>query len=953
MNEKVSVEIEKASCASFIDRNIACRKEFQATIIDNDYGNIPLSEELGNNLRLCSSFIFSVAFINQSGLEVILQPLKEAIDAGKKGYILTTDYLCFSEPKALERLMRISPNLEIKIITEDAFHTKGYCFLNDNDTSTIIIGSSNLTQGALKSNHEWNVRLISSNNGSYYFDFDKIFKKLWDKALPLSVSWLEEYKKRYTQNKILQRKVRLPIPVIKPNKMQEMASESLKKLRAEGKHKALIIAATGTGKTLLSCFDVNEYNPKRLLFLVHREQILKNAAEAFIQVLGQSIKHQIGFLSGGKHDYQKRYVFATINTLYNEVKNRTFPPDYFDYVIIDEVHKAGAPTYQEIIEYLKPDFLLGMSATPDRSDEYNIYSLFDYTIACDIRLKEALENDLLCPFHYFGITDIYIDNKLLDENSTFNSLATEERARNILEKSEFYGYSGDRVKGLIFCSRVEEAQELSKIMNTLGHKTVAVSGETSIKERISYTDRLQQNNIDGNELDYILSVDVFNEGVDIPDVNQVIMLRPTQSSIIFIQQLGRGLRKSEGKEFLVVIDFIANYKNNYLIPIALSGDSSYNKDNLRRDVFESFMIIPGCSSVHFDPIARNLIYKKIDEANLSSRKFLENEYKELKKKIGRIPMIRDFRADGSIDIQRYLDVYDSYYSFLVEKEPDFKIRLNMDESRFLFYISKSFSNGKRDGELRVLKELIRRSNQNKVADPTLNIDISESVKSSLDLSFVKKSDRDKRFKNCEILDENGYVTLPFLKALNNDDFKMLLEDIIEDGLYRYEKTYSHKYENTDLVLYEKYTYEDVCRLLGWKKNVNAQNIGGYKYDHDTKTLPVFINYEKDESAIKYEDRFISEREIIALSKRARSIDGPDADHIYKRTKEDEDNRIYLFVRKDKDSDDKKEFYFLGEINAVGEPKIIKMDEKDNAFEIDYILSHPVRRDIYDYLTAKI
>lgn len=955
MNEEIKLDIAKASYTSFVDKNYICNDTFKASIIDNDQARGSLSNELEKNFNSCSSFIFSVAFINQSGLEVILQPLKDAIDSGKKGRILTTDYLFFNEPKALERLMKISPNLEVRVISEEAFHTKGYCFNNFNDTSTIIIGSSNLTQGALKVNHEWNVRLTTSNNGSYYNDFEAIFGKLWNSAIPLSTLWLDDYKKKYDRIKLLRRRISASQikteVIIKPNKMQEEATKALIKIRQEGKHKALIVAATGTGKTFLSCFDVKEYNPKRLLFLVHREQILRDAADSFIQVLGRNIESQIGFLSGGKHDWDKKYVFATINTLYKEVKNKSFSPSHFDYIIIDEVHRAAAKTYQEILSYLTPDFILGMSATPDRTDGANIYSIFDYNIACDIRLKEALENDLLCPFHYFGITDIYVDGKVLDEESSFNNLVTEERVKNILEKSEFYGYSGDRVKGLIFCSRVDEAQKLSDLMNRLGRKTVAISGSTSIKERIEYTNRLQQNEINGKELDYILSVDVFNEGVDIPDVNQVIMLRPTESSIIFIQQLGRGLRKSEGKDFLVVIDFIANYKNNYLIPIALSGDSSYDKDNLRRDVFESSFLLPGCSTVNFDPIARNLIYKKIDEAKLSSSEILKSEYKGLKNKLGHIPMIKDFREDGAIDIQKYVDAYKSYYRFLVKNEKDFKIRLNDDEDRLLVFISSCFSNGKRAGELNVIKELLERSKKNDSL-ANINFDISDSVKSSLNLSFAKTYDRETRFKNCEILDNNGLVSASFKKALNNDNFKSLLDDILDDALYRYTKKYSKKYENTEFVLYEKYSYEDVCRLLCWKQNENAQNIGGYKYDSYTKTLPVFINYEKDENAIKYEDRFISEKELIALSKKPRKIDSPDADHIYKRTEEDKNNKIYLFVRKNKDADSKKEFYFLGEINAVGEPKEVYVDEKP-AFEINYMLSHPVRRDIYDYLTAKI
>lgn len=953
-------EVASAAMTALVDRTVKSSAALQPAIIDNSRDNGLLCDVLGEKLRGCSSFSFSVAFVNQSGLEVIIQPLAEARDRGVKGRILTSDYLTFSEPKALERLMDMDAFLETRVMTDEAFHTKGYCFVEPGDQRTIIVGSANLTQGALKTNHEWSVRMTARESGKYCDDFDMAFNRVWEKARPIDKFWLGEYTKRWKERHDILRRLALKqerrlFPEIKPNQMQLEATRSLQKLRSEGKKKALIIAATGTGKTFLSCFDVKVYKPRRLLFLVHREQILESAAVSFEQVLGPSIHNEIGFLAGDRRQIDRKYVFSTINMLSRYVDERRLPRDHFEYVIIDEVHRAGAPSYQKIMSYLKPDFMLGMSATPDRTDHFNIYALFDYSIACDIRLQKAMENDLLCPFHYFGITDIEVDGQLLDEESSFNDLVREERVRNIVEKARFYGYSGDRVKGLIFCSRNEEASRLSVMMNAMGLRTVAVSGSTPVDLRMEYADRLQQDELDGHQLDYILSVDVFNEGVDIPKVNQIIMLRPTESPIIFIQQLGRGLRKDPDKEFVVVIDFIANYKKSYLIPVALAGDASYNKDNLRRDSLECTRLIPGNSTVNFDPVTRKLIYSKIDEANFSRTAFLRDQYLELKNKLGHVPTISDFRKDGNIDIQRYVDAFGSYYAFLRKVEKDYPVKLSPQAERILAYVSISFSEGKREQELDVLKRLLD------AASPGIGLEaaadrsgwlLPDFVRSNLDLSFLKKPDREGRFQGCAIIDHKGNVDPAFRALLRDEGFRHELSEIVEDGLYRYRKDFSKKYKDTDLVLFEKYTYDDVCRLLRWSVSLTSLNIGGYKYDAQTRTLPVFINYEKEEDGIGYEDRFVSPGEIIALSKTKRSVDSPDADHIYKRTEADRNNRIYLFLRKNKDADLRKEFYFLGEVEATGDPVPVVV-EGEKAFEIDYILDTPVRRDIYDYLTSSL
>ena len=494
-------------------------------------------------------------------------------------------------------------NIEVKLYNKENFHTKGYIF-KFNDYYKVIIGSSNLTQSALTKNKEWNLKISSLDEGMLTNNVISEFKTLWNDADILTLDWINTYEDIYKKQLEYTRKTSVPSIKqykLKPNKMQVEAINNLNKLRENGINKALLISATGTGKTYLSAFELRNYNPKKALFVVHREQIAKQALKSYKNVFGD--EKTLGLLSGNHKDFNKDIIFSTVQTLSKDDILYKFKKNEFDYIVIDEVHKAGAFTYQKIVNYFTPKFLLGMTATPERCDDFDIFKMFNYNIAYEIRLKQALEEDLLCPFHYFAVSDFTVDGIEITDKTNFKYLVAEERVNHIIDKINFYGYCGERVKGLIFCSCKEETYELSNIFNKRGYNTLALTGDNSQEERENAIKRLEQEDKE-NALDYIFTVDIFNEGVDIPSVNQVIMLRPTKSSIIFIQQLGRGLRKYKGKEYVVIIDFVANYDKNFLIPIALSGDKTYNKDNLRKYVLEGSRIIPGCSTLNFDEISK-------------------------------------------------------------------------------------------------------------------------------------------------------------------------------------------------------------------------------------------------------------------------------------------------------------------------------------------------------------
>ncbi|WP_304407351.1 DEAD/DEAH box helicase, partial [uncultured Dubosiella sp.] len=428
------------------------------------------------------------------------------------------------------------------------------------------------------------------------------------------------------------------------------------------------------------------------------------AKESFARVFQNRTQFGL-YTSNEKED--GNYLFTTMQTISRENWMHEFAPDHFDAIIIDEVHRAGSKSYQKIFDYFQPDLWLGMSATPERTDDFDIYALFDHNIAYEIRLNQALEADLLCPFHYFGIHDLYVDAQE-NELSDFRYLTCDERVDHIIRQANYYGYSGDRVKGLIFVSRVEEGKALSEKFNARGFRTVALSGSDSHEYRERCIERLSS---DAREdgLDYIFTVEIFNEGIDIPSINQVIMLRPTESPIIFVQQMGRGLRKNKEKEFVVILDFIGNYQNNYMIPIALSSDRTYNKDTLRRFVQEGERLLPGSSTIHFDEVSKKEIFKAIDTANLQTLKLIKESYTDLKQKLGCIPTLIQFDEFGSIDPLKIIDHSGSYPAFLQKYEKDRQYnlpKLHSKQLKILEYISKKFAAGKRIHELLLLEEIL-------------------------------------------------------------------------------------------------------------------------------------------------------------------------------------------------------------------------------------------------------
>ena len=977
---------------AYINGSAASNSLYRPQFVSNNHkeGKKVLSS-VEDELLKCDRFQISVAFITMSGITPLLQTLKELENKNIPGEILTTNYLNFSEPGALKKLNDLS-NITLKMYdveaADEGFHTKGYIFRKD-EIYRIIIGSSNITSAALTSNREWNTKLISTEQGEMAKEIVAEFKELWNSPYALSFdTFYENYKERYQIIKHQREAAKLDEITsiekytLQPNSMQVGFITNLKKILAAGEKRALLISATGTGKTYASAFAMRELGFRRVLFLVHRGQLARQTRKSYEKVFANTVS--MGLVGAGYHEYEADYVFATVQTLNRDEHLLQYAKDAFDCIVLDEAHHVPADTYRKIMDHFTPKLWLGMTATPDKRDDNvegrNVYEIFNYQIAYEIRLQQAMEENLLCPFHYFGITDL---SMIGDEEAArdFNMLTSDERVRHIVNQADYYGYSGDKVKGLIFCSNIKETEELSAKFNQIinpatgkNFRTVALNGSASEQERQDAFERLAMNEDESSEdrqpLDYIFSVEILNEGVDIVEVNQVIMLRPTQSPSVFIQQLGRGLRKASGKEYVVILDFIGNYNNNFMIPIALSGDRTYNKDNIRRYVMEGGRVIPGASTVHFDEISRKRIFASVDNANFSDIKLIKENYNNLKNKLGRIPALRDFDDYGEMDVIRIFDnnSLGSYYKFLVKYEKEYTIRLSEDEEKVIEFVSKKLASGKRIQELQLLKRILVYTrgiskiglfagleNDLKSYGKVMSKDQQENIIHVMTNKFPAGSGK-KTYAQCVFIEKDDSDYKPaksFAEMLANNDFYNILKELVDFGISRYKRDYSKTYGQTDLVLYQKYTYEDVCRLLNWEQNEVPLNIGGYKFDKKTKTFPVFINYDKAENisdTTRYEDHFVPgfRDRLIAISKSGRSMQSEDVQNFLKA--KERGIQVELFVRKNKDDKISKEFYYLGHMTASGNAKEFTMaNTEKTAVEIEWILDVPVREDIYEYI----
>ena len=988
MSNTTLTQLQEGLTTAYIDGTAAANLAYKPAFVSNnpDEGKKVISV-IEDELMKCDQFQISAAFITMGGITPLLQTLKELEKRQIPGQILTTNYLNFSEPRALKKLQELS-NVTLKMYDVDradqGFHTKGYIFKKE-EIYRIIIGSANITSAALTKNKEWNTKIVSTEQGEIAMEIVKEFHQLWDSKYALFYDdFYENYKQKYEiikkQREIAKRDEISSTEKYKlePNSMQVGFITNLRKIVDAGENRALLISATGTGKTYASAFAMRELGFKRVLFLVHRSTLAKQALTSFRKVFED--KKSMGIVGAGYSDYDADYIFAMVETLHKEDNLRKFAPEEFDCIVLDEAHHSPANTYQKVMEYFKPKLFLGMTATPDKRDDgeasKNVYELFHYQIAYEIRLQQAMEEDLLCPFHYFGISDISVvtDEQMKTRNiseENFGKLTSDERVRHVIEQAKYYGYSGDRVKGLVFCSRNRECEELSAKFNALGYRTIALSGDNKDKEREKAFERLAMNEEDATDemqpLDYIFSVDILNEGVDIVEVNQVIMLRPTQSPIVFIQQLGRGLRKAENKEYVVILDFIGNYNNNFMIPVALSGDRTYNADTIRKYVISGNNTIPGASTVHFDEIAKEKIFNSIDKIK-GMRSIIKGSYISLKNRIGRTPLLFDFYEQGEIDPLVIIREYKTYWQFLeaVEKGKYFS-KLTDHEKLILDYLSKTILSGVRPSELFLLQKLLTKKTFSvnevqkelkRLLDYNItDLEMRESVK-ILQGCFTSKDEEYQKYKTIEIMDydekQGVRCFASYANCLLDNEFNTQVKDIINVGLARYRDKYAHgKVEQTPFVLYEKYSRRDVSLLMNCGKDMSSTMYGMSRIGDD---VFIFITYHKEEAeegknyadgkpdyADAFEDNLIFKWD----SQIGKDNSSPYMQKVLTAP------RKHLLVKK---SDAESSFYYMGQFDII---ESVDSQKEDNSGKMKPIakvtmkMHHPVREDLLRYLQSNI
>ncbi|MDP1959418.1 MAG: DEAD/DEAH box helicase [Methylotenera sp.] len=955
----------------FIDHTISSNKIYLPQFLVNDKveGKKILSTII-HELNSCEKFWFSVAFVTTSGVAALLNTLLDLEKRGIHGTVLVSQYLNFTQPEALKKLLTLT-NIKLKIVIDSEFHAKGYLF-KKREFYNLIIGSSNLTSSALSSNKEWNLKISATFESDIIHKALKEFESEFQNSTVVDENYLTKYEEIYKKQHEnfftnFEQSVHSTENDPSPNNMQKDALQNITKLREKGKIKALLISATGTGKTYLSAFDVKEFNPNKFLFIVHRTNIAQKALDTF-----KSIFHNtktMGMYSGNRRELDKDFIFSTIQTISRPEHLNQFDKKHFDYIVIDESHHAGADSYQNILNHFNPKFLLGMTATPERTDGLDIFSLFDHNIAYEIRLHKALDEGMLSPFHYYGIADISVDGELLNENEDFSVLTSNERIKHIIEKTKLYGCDNGVVRGLIFCSSVNECNVLSEGFNQRGFRTIALNGSSTESDRNYAINKLEADFDDVKRLDYIFTVDIFNEGIDIPKVNQVIMLRPTQSAIVFIQQLGRGLRKIKTKDYLTVIDFIGNYNNTYLVPIALYGDTSYNKDSLRKLMSGGSSLMPGSSTINFDVISRDKIFDAINSANMQLKKDLVNDYKILKFQLGRIPMMLDHIEHGLRDPQLYVNYSDSYFNFVKSQEKELQDALDHKELNLLKLFSNEICNSKRVEECLILMEIIKVGNISIKKLETLilekyfykvSLDTIESCVKNLNFEFVTEKEN-KQLKPVREIYKTNIVEMKKDNIVIDDEFSALLTrnetftsfllDSVEYSIKTFNQLFDSKKLNNGFILYRKYSRKDVFRILNWNSNPVAQNVGGYIISADKSNCPIFVNYHKEDAisnSTKYEDHFISNDQFAWMSKSKRTLNSPDV----KAIKEEVNLRMPLFIKKS--NDEGAEFYYMGDMKPIPksfEQASIPGDDGKNVsvVKVKFSMNHPVEDSIYNYI----
>lgn len=621
-----------------------------------------LLHELRSALKTATDIEIAVSFIRSSGLNLLFQDIEDAMHSERRNVtlsLLTSDYMNITEPQALKQLLLLKERgADIRIFESKqatSFHLKSYIFVRNTDagmeSASAFIGSSNISKTALTDGIEWNYRIDYPNEKDAEAvariqqireEYSHLFTL--DQVQSLNYEWIKEYEIRYNAaRKVtpLYSSVSLPDEaeheVPSPKEHQIAALHALHQARDAGTVKGLVVLATGMGKTYLAAFDSAQFNAQKVLFIAHREEILLQAEASFLKILPNK---KVGRYSGKQKDRNYDMLFASVQTIGQKSHLSQFKPSTFDYIVVDEFHHAAAKGYQRLLQHFTPKFMLGLTATPTRTDGSDILKLCDNNLIYQQDLFDGVKAEVLCPFSYYGIFDKEVDyehlpwrNGRFDPDKLSNKLATKARAKHALSEWQEKAQS----TSLAFCVSRKHADYMADYFNQQGIKAASVHSDSTLT-RSEALERLSS-----GDIDILFSVDLFNEGVDLPQIDTVLLLRPTESKILFLQQMGRGLRQSEGKERLIILDFVGNHHSFLNRPEMLLSslvDKPLNRQQIVKAAKNADQLLPDGCYVNFD-----LEFIKFLDELIGDQ--LDNQYDDLKKTLDRRPTYAEFYNAGA------------------------------------------------------------------------------------------------------------------------------------------------------------------------------------------------------------------------------------------------------------------------------------------------------------------